>query len=267
MSGASFLDMVGPQYWPGFAMLSARVSGLLLVAPVWSMRAIPRTVRGAFAVVLTVSLLPTVPETVAPQELLALPIAMGSELLFGLAIGLAAGLFVYAVQVAAEVIAVQMGLSIASILSPTSTGGPPGMAELQNLMALAVYVTLDGHLLLLVGLSSSLHTIRLGVSADVVTGGTALVAIAGGLFSSAVRVAAPVMVALVLTNMALGITGKAVPQLNVLMLAFPITIGVGLLVFGAALPFLASLFTEWVENIPIMIESLAAAFAPVPAVR
>lgn len=267
MGGISILDILAPQNWPGFVMLSARVSGLLLVAPVWSMRAIPRAVRGAFAVVLTVTLLPTVPEAAVPEELLALPIAMGSELLFGVAIGLAAGLFVYAVQVAAEVIAVQMGLSIASILAPTLTGAPPGMAELQNLMALAVYMTLGGHLLLLVGLSSSLHTIRLGVSVDVVTGGSVLVAMVGGLFSAAVRIAAPVMVALVLTNMALGITGKAVPQLNVLMLAFPITIGVGLLVFGAALPFLASLFVEWVENIPIMIESLTAAFAPVPVVR
>lgn len=267
MSGVSLPDVVAPQNWPAFVMLSARVSGLLLVAPVWSMRAIPRAVRGAFAVVLTVTLLPTVPESAVPEELLALPIAIGSEMLFGVAIGLAAGLLVYAVQVAAEVISVQMGLSIASILAPTATGAPPGMAELQNLMALAVYVTLGGHLLLLVGLSSSLHTIRLGVSVDLVTGGSVLVAMVGGLFSAAVRVAAPVMVALVLTNIALGITGKAVPQLNVLMLAFPITIGLGLLVFGASLPFFASLLVEWVESIPLMIETLTAAFAPVPAVR
>lgn len=267
MGSVSFPDIVAPQNWPAFVMLSARVSGLLLVAPVWSMRAIPRAVRGAFGVVLTVTLLPTVPGSAVPEELLALPIAIASELLFGVAIGLAAGLFVYAAHVAAEVIAVQMGLSIASILGPTLTGASPGMAELQNLMALAVYVTVGGHLMLLMGLSSSLHSIRLGVSVDLVTGGSVLVAMVGGLFSAAVRVAAPVMVALVLTNIALGITGKAVPQLNVLMLAFPITIGVGLLVFGASLPFLGSLLVESVESIPRIMETLTAAFAPAPAVR
>ena len=263
----SLLDLVAPQNWSGFAMLSARVGGLLLVAPVWSMRAIPRTVRGAFAVVLTAVMLPSVPPVAASQDLLALPIVMGSEMLVGIAIGLAAGLFVYSVQVAAAVVSVQMGLSIAAVLAPTATGAAPGMAELQNLMALAVYVSLGGHLFLLVGLESSLLAIRPGVPADIMAGGGALVSMVGTLFATAIRVAAPIMAAMVLTNVALAVLGKAVPQLNVLMLAFPITIGVGLVVFGASLPFLTSLFAEWVASIPYLIDRLTAALTPAVAVR
>ena len=227
------------------------------------MRAVPRTIRGAFAVVLTMVLLPTVSPPMLPADVLMLPILLGSELLLGVAIGLTAALFVYAAQVAAEVIAVQMGLSIASLLMPTASGSPPGIAELQHLMALAIYVTLGGHLLLIQGLSNSLQVIKPGVVIDLAKGGSTLVAVVGGLFPTAVRVAAPVMVALVLTNIALAILGKAVPQLNILMLAFPITIGVGLLVFGAALPFLGSLVVEWVESIPSMLEGMTDAFAPV----
>ena len=77
----------------------------------------------------------------------------------------------------------------------------------------------------------------------------------------------PTPVALVITNLALGILGKAVPQLNVLMLAFPITIGLGLLMFGAALPFLGSLFSEWVEAIPLALDTVIDGFAPTPSVR
>ena len=267
MNGGSLLELMSPQQWPAFVLLTARVAGLLLVAPVWSMRAVPRTVRGAFAVLITAALLPTLPTAAVPEEVFALPVVIGSELLIGIAIGLAASLFVHAVVMAAEVVTVQMGLSIAGLLTPTATGAAPGIAEMQNLMALAIYMALGGHLLLLAGLSSSLHAIRLGGPAELVGGGGALVAMVGGMFSSAVRVAAPVMVALILTNIALAILGKAVPQLNILMLAFPITIGVGLIAFGAALPFLTSLFVAWVQGIPQLLDTLIPAFTPVPAVR
>ena len=133
-----FLDALAPEYWPTFALVSARVAGVVIVAPVWSMRGVPRTIRGAFAILLTVALLPTVSPATLPEHLLGLPILLGSELILGVVIGLSAALFVYAAQVAAEVIAVQMGLSIAGILAPTASGSPPGIAELQHLMALAV---------------------------------------------------------------------------------------------------------------------------------
>ncbi len=257
-----FLDVLAPEYWPAFALVSARVAGVMVVAPVWSMRAVPRTIRGAFAILLTVALLPTISPAALPEEMLAFPILLGSELLFGVAIGLTASLFVYAAQVAAEVIAVQMGLSIAGILAPTASGSPPGIAELQHLMALAVYMALGGHLLLIQALSNSLQVIKPGVVIDI-AGGRTLVTVVGGLFPAAVRVAAPVMVALVLTNIALAILGKAVPQLNILMLAFPITIGIGLVAFGAALPFLGSLLVEWVESMPGMLQGVTDVFTPV----
>lgn len=254
------LDVLAPGNWPMFVLVSARVAGLAVTAPLWSVRAVPRSVKGAFAVTVTLVLLPIAPRFGGAVELLAMPGVIAVELLIGVTIGLAAGLFLYSVQVAAEVVSTQMGLSLAGTLAPTLSGTTPGMGELKSMMALAMYVTLGGHLVLMRGLGESLHAIPPGTPVAWTSGTGALLGFAGQLFALAVRVAAPVMVALLLTNIALAVLGKAVPQLNVLMLAFPITIGVGLIAFGAALPFLGSLMTEWIDGLPHSVESLLGAF-------
>jgi flagellar biosynthetic protein FliR len=258
----SFLDALAPINWPTFAILSARVAGLVLSAPIWSGRVVPKTVRLAFAVLLTLLLLPAVPPVVVPEGVVLLPLLMASELLLGVAMGVAASMFVHAVQVGAAIVSVQMGLSLGGALAPTLGSGAPGIGEFKNMMALVIYVTLGGHLSLIAGLGSSLDLIQPGSPIDFVTGSLALVSLAGGLFATAVRVAAPIMVALLLTNIALAILGKAVPQLNVLMLAFPITIGVGLVVFGAALPYFQALIVQWVEGVPGSVGDMIEAFAP-----
>ena len=260
------LDVLDPLTWPTFVLVSARVAGLAVTAPLWALRSVPRSVKGAFAVVLTIALLPLAPPLQGDVEILVVPIALAAELLIGVAIGLSAGVLLYAVQVAAEVISTQMGLSIAGTLAPTMSGSTPGMGELKTMMALAMYVTLGGHLVLLQGLGASLHAIRPGSGIALTTGAPALVDLVGSLFGTAVRVAAPIMVALLLTNVALAVLGKAVPQLNVLMLAFPITIGLGLIVFGASIPVLGSVLASWIDGLPYVVDRLIGALTPAGAV-
>ena len=258
----ALLDALAPINWPTFAILSARVAGLVLAAPIWSGSFVPKTVRLAFAVVLTLLLLPATPPVPVPEEMVLLPLLMAGELLLGVAIGVTAAVFVHAVQVGAAVISVQMGLSLAGALAPTLGSGSPGMGAFKNMMALVIYVTLGGHLALIAGFGSSLDLIQPGSPVDITAGASALVSLVGGLFATAIRVAAPIMVALLLTNISLAILGKAVPQLNVLMLAFPITIGVGLVVFGAALPYFQMLIVQWVEGIPSSVGNMIEAFTP-----
>ncbi len=258
----SLLDVLAPINWPTFAILSARVAGLVLSAPLWSGRFVPKTIRLAFAVLLTLLLLPVAPTGAAPEGVVLMPLLMAGELLLGVAIGVTASMFVHAVRVGAAIVSVQMGLSLGGALAPTIGGGSPGIGELKNMMALVIYVTLGGHLALMAGLGMSLELIPPGSPVDITAGASALVSLAGGLFATAVRVAAPIMVALLLTNISLAILGKAVPQLNVLMLAFPITIGVGLVVFGAALPYYHTLIVQWVEGIPGSVLNMIDAFTP-----
>lgn len=267
MNSMSMLEALRPENWPMLALLSARVAGLMTVAPIWSMQMIPRRIRGAFAVTLTLVMLPLVSANVVVDRVESLLLVIGGELLLGILIGLTASVLLHAVRIGAEIVSVQMGLSIASQLLPGSADTGAGVGQLQSLMVLAMYVTVGGHLTLILGLHHSLEVIPPGMEMDMILGGGAFVAIVGTVFTTAVRVAAPVMVALVLTNVALAILGKAVPQLNVLMVAFPVMIGVGLIALGASLPFLASFTMRWVDVLPQTIDRVVGAFAPAMQTR
>ena len=85
-------------------------------------------------------------------------------------------------------------------------------------------------------------------------------------FTSAARVAAPAMVALLLTNIALAILARAVPQLNVIMVSFPMTIGIGLLMIGVSLPIIASAVNGWVLDLPDHITTVIDGYAAEPGV-
>ena len=84
------LDALTPINWPTFAILSARVAGLVLSAPIWSGYFVPKTVRLAFAVLLTLLLLPATSPVAVPEGMAMLPLMMAGELLLGVAIGMAA---------------------------------------------------------------------------------------------------------------------------------------------------------------------------------
>jgi len=141
-------------------------------------------------------------------------------------------------------------------------GATSGVGEIKNLLALAIYVTLGGHLVLLAGVARSLDAIPPGGTIDAVRGGTAIVALAGTIFDVAVRAAAPVIAALLLANFALAILSRAVPQLQAMAIAFPITIGLGFLVMGAALPFTGAFVGEWVGTLPGTVARTVGAFVP-----
>ena len=81
-------------------------------------------------------------------------------------------------------------------------------------------------------------------------------ALAGQLFSCAASVAAPVMVTLLLTNIALAILSRAVPQLNAMMVSFPLTIGVGLIMFAVSLPNVSTVVAHWVQELPVSVNGL-----------
>lgn len=262
MTPLGFLDVVQPAWWPTFVLVSARVVGLLLVAPLWAMTGVPSSVRSALAVVLSVGLLPSVPRATLPADFLALPIPLATELLLGLAIGLVGAVFMQGVAMAGEVVMLQMGLNLGQSLAPMVEVGASGVGELKSLLALTIYATLGGHLVLLAAVQGSFGAIPPGGAIDMTAGAHAVITLAGTVFSTAVRAAAPIMVALLLVNLALAILNRAVPQLNGMAIAFPITTGIGLVLLGAALPFFARYVGDWTGGMGATAASVVRAFTP-----
>ena len=266
MTSPGLLELVGMQDMPAFVLVSARVSGLFLAAPLWSMAGMPKSVRAAAAVLLSVILLPALgPVAPLPDDQLAMSVILASETLVGLAIGLTGAFLMHGVVLAGEVMSMQMGLSLGQALGSLPEGATVGVGQLLGYFALTIYLTFGGHLTLYQGLAASFAAIPPGKALIAVAGGREVADLAATVFGTGIRAATPVMVALLLANLALAILGKAVPQLNVMMLAFPVTISIGLIAFGAALPFLAQYLAAGVEGLPGQVGRTIGAFTAVPA--
>ncbi|HRP07971.1 MAG TPA: flagellar biosynthetic protein FliR [Gemmatimonadales bacterium] len=261
----AIVSLLGPVNWPLFALVSARVVGLMMMAPLWSMQAIPARIRGAAAVVLTLMLLPAA--AAAPVDLggpLPMPLLL-IEFLIGLAIGITAAVFLHGLTIAAEVLGLQMGLSLGAALGGMTEMGTPGIGQLYAQTALVIFATLGGHVILVTALGGSLAALPPGAALDLVDGGRTLIGMIGSVFGVAVRVAAPVMVALLVTNLALALLNRAVPQLNTMMVAVPITIAVGLVAIGSTLLLFGAEAARWVEGLDDGVAALVGALRPVPA--
>ena len=147
--GDPLFEALAPGRWPVLALVSARVGGLVLVAPLWSMSTLPRMVRAAFTVALTLFLLPMAPTVPIPEHLLDIPVPLAMEFVLGIAIGLTAAVLVQGATLAGEVLSLQMSLSLGPALAPVPEAQVSGVGQLQTFLALLIYVATGGHITLI----------------------------------------------------------------------------------------------------------------------
>jgi flagellar biosynthetic protein FliR len=229
------------------ALLSTRLSGLMMVAPVFSARIVPFRARTAILVVLVIALFPAARgSTVAGAQLNASTFL--TEALVGLTLGLGAALFVGAAESAGDMLAVQMGLSGANVLDPLAGTQMPVLGQFLGLFVIALLLAVGGHIVILEALAASLRVLPPGQVLDFQGGPGALAQIGGAQFVLGLRFAAPVVAAMMIGNAALGAMAKTVPQMNILMMAFPLQIGIGLITLGLTLPLIATFFGSWPDT-------------------
>lgn len=253
-------EVLAPGNWPTFVYLSARVGGFMVSAPLWSMMSIPRTLQAGIVVLLSMLLLPIARTVIVPNEVLLLPVPMALEFIMGLVIGLSAAVIVQGVTMAGEVLSHQMGLALGPAMSPMPDVQMSGIGQLKGFLALAIYVGVGGHLVLLQGLAESVRTLPPGCAPGLQNGGGIVASLLQTLCSTAVRTAAPVMVALLVTNVALGILTRAVPQLNAMMVALPLSAAAGLVTLGLAFPVISHSITNWMGRLPEVVAEILQAF-------
>jgi flagellar biosynthetic protein FliR len=258
----ALLNALAPHGWPLFALLTARVLGVVIIAPLWSSANIPPRLRAMLVLAISLALAPGATGGAVPEATLLLPVAAGAEFLLGLAIGFAATLFLNAVVIAGDVIAVQMGLSMASVYDPNTQAQVTEIGQLTTMMAVTMYAALGGPLILIGALHDTLAVIPLGTVGQFDAAARTIIPQASVLFVAAVRLAAPVMAALFLANVGLAILTRAVPQISAFMVAFPATIGLGFIVLGASLPGRGTLVHEWVATLPRLLDQTIGAFVP-----
>lgn len=239
-------DLFAPGSATVLVLVGTRLMGLVLIAPVFSARTIPARIRTAILLVLTLLLQPAALAAAPRLATVTLTAqACVGELLVGFALGMSAALFVGGAEVAGEVISAQIGLSGAAIFDPLSGGQTSALGQFTSLFAVTLLLALNAHLVMLDALAESFHRLPVGSALHLADACRLLVREATMLFVLGVRFAAPIIGVIVLANAALAVLGRAVPQLNVLSVAFPVQIGLGLLTFAAVIPFLAYVITGW----------------------
>jgi flagellar biosynthetic protein FliR len=253
------LDLFAPGTAAVVVLFAARLTGLMLVAPMFSARTVPAAVRAALLIVLTALLAPVARAHAGAAELT--PAAAMGEMLVGFAMGLGAALLVGAAEAAGDMMTIQIGLSGAALMDPLSNQQVPVLGNFAQLLALTLLLTLDAHHVMLDALAASTRYIPVGSPVDAPGGAAAALSAAGSLFALGLRFAAPVVAAVMIANVALAVLGRAAPTLNVLALAFPVQIALGLVALAAAIPLIGAWYTGWADVYDAMLTTILRAFA------
>lgn len=223
---------------PTFLLVLARIGGLVVAAPVFGHLLVPVRVRAGIALVLAAALVPAVtPVPEAPATLWALAGWVVVESAIGMVLGLVAQFVFAGVQLGGQIAGIQMGFGIANLIDPQTHAQVTIVAEWQQLLALLLFLVFDIHHVLLRALLGSFQAAPPGTAVLTAASVRGVVTLSADLFSVGVRIAAPVLIALLLSNGALGVLARTVPQLNVFVVGFPLNVGVGLVMLGASLPF------------------------------
>ncbi len=247
-----------------FLLVLARLGGLVLSAPVFGHLLVPVRVRLMLSLTLAVALSPAVPHQVSLASIssgLALAGALAVEIALGTMLGFVAQLVFAGVELGGQLAGMQMGFGMANLIDPASQAQITVIAHWQQLIVLLVFLALDVHHLLLRALLESFQIAPPGLASLNAGGLRGVIVVAADLFSIGVRIAAPVLVVLLLVNAAMGVLARSMPQMNVFVVGFPINVGVGLFVMGASLPFTVRLLTARFGELEPLLSNLVRGLA------
>lgn len=220
-----------------FLTISVRLSGLMLFAPFFGSSSTPPRVKAGLVFALSLLLYPTLSPQLAHPNVADWPVLVLGEFLIGSALGIATSLVFDAVQMAGQVLSVQMGYSLVNLLDPQTQVDSTVMAVFHQTIALLIFLRLDVHLALLHGIARSFSLLPPGhVHLSGVFVLTLLHA-AGSVFTLGVHLAAPVLSATFLTDIVIGLLGRASPQAPLMLLGPAVKSVLGLAILFAALKY------------------------------
>lgn len=239
-------------FWP-----MVRIGGVLATAPVLGGRVVPVRIRIVLMVLLTMVIAPLLPaapfiETFKAEWWLE----VGQQLLIGIAMGFVLMIIFEAVVLAGELISYGMGLSFAQLVDPLRGAGTPVVGQLLMVMATLLFLSVGGHLRLIEALAMSFQTLPVGGAGLDAEAFSMLARWGAKLFVGGVQIALPVMIALLLVNLAFGVMSRSAPALSALSVGFPIALGAGLVLLSYSLPTLAAVLNYMLDEAFTLISEL-----------
>jgi flagellar biosynthesis protein FliR len=225
-----------------FALVLVRVSAFIVSWPVFGVPMIPNIIKILFALVLAIVLFPVVEWQTISADLgsTALIPMVVREAFIGLFIGFTARMFFFAVNIAGQMISLSFGLAGAQLLNPSFNEFSTVVDQFQVLLATLFFLAINGHHMLIAGLYESFELLPLGLLELQTSSLANFGYIVQQILELGLKMAAPVVIAILLMNVVMAVMGRAVPQVNVLVTSIPVNILVGLVVMIIALPLMVT---------------------------
>jgi flagellar biosynthetic protein FliR len=238
MSG---LGQLIAQRWPEiitFVLVTGRVGGLMISAPFWGSRVVPLLVRAWVAILLALAIYPVAQPTSLPDNVAVFPLltVLAGEILFGLILGWTAQLLFSGMRLAGQEIELKLGLGLISLADPHQGGQQGVFAAFLELLAGLIFFAMNGHHHLINALTASYSVFPLLGDKFTLRLLEGLVTSAGQIFAIALRVSAPVIIGLLLSDIVLGVLSRAIPQMNVFLVGQPVQFGFGIFLLMLSVP-------------------------------
>jgi flagellar biosynthetic protein FliR len=227
----------------GFILPLARILGLIMVAPGFGHNSVPARVKIGLGIFITLAISPTlsVMEPIALYSFQGL-LTLAMQTMIGIAMGFIMQLVFAAVEMAGELIGLQMGIGFATLYDPNNSAGSGIVSQLLSWLALLAFFATNAHLALIATLTDSFQA--LPITPHLVPGmGMGMKTVANSasvIFQSGVQLALPIIAVLLLTNIVLAVLTRSAPQMNIFAIGFPVTLGIGLIMLDLALPYYAA---------------------------
>lgn len=234
-----------------FVLTLSRVGALVASAPVLGAPAAPMRIRAllAIGVSVMVTLVFWTTQVPEPANVLQLLVLVANEALWGLALGMGVAILFAGLQTTGQLIGEMSGMQLAEAVDPSFNVNTPLFGQLLNLIALAVFVLIGGHRMVIEALLDSFHAMPPGHAAFSEGLTTALVNAVGQSFELGVRAAAPVLTAVLVATVVLGLVNRTLPQLNVMAVGFSLNVMIALALLAISLSAAVWIFQDHIETV------------------
>jgi flagellar biosynthetic protein FliR len=252
------LNIIDPVQFRTYMLVLLRVSIFLLMFPIFSSAVFPATLKMGLAMVISLLFYSVVPVDLTrfPLDVISTGLLILAEAMVGLTLGLCLRIFFGSVQLAGQVIGFQMGFAMINVVDPQNGANVSIMDQLGYWVCVVVFLMLNGHHIIISALINSFELVPVGgfMMQKIVL--VKLLDLAGGLFLMAIKIGAPVIAALFFVSVGFGLVSKFAPQMNVMIVAFPLKIVAGLFLFGLTLEIIVIVTREYVEGFKRLLMSL-----------
>lgn len=233
-----------------FLLVFVRISGLFVIAPIFGIRNVPTYFKIGFSFMLSLILINVikVPNLDYYNNFYLYTLLVFKEFIVGITIGYVSYLVFNAIYLAGQLIDMQIGFSMVSVMDPLSNIQIPITANLYFIMCMLIFLMANGHHALIRALFESFTIIPPGSAIFGISLMNDILRVFGDIFLLAFKISAPIIAAILATDVALGVISRAVPQVNVFVLGMPLKIIIGLVVVIITLPVFGSLIRGMIES-------------------